>query len=87
MILFVKKDCAMHKKFLHCSKACEKICLTERGFTQQRIQAVLLIDVSSTLLLWSGFKRNLIQVALFYARARREDGTPGGVCLRQKREV
>jgi hypothetical protein len=39
------------------------------GLTQQRIYVIPLFDdVSSTLLLWSGFKRNLKRVALFLFR-------------------
>jgi hypothetical protein len=73
-----KALCATHKKLLHCSKDYGKICSTLNGLTQQRIKVFpLLTSVSSTLLHWSGFKRNLVRVAFFlYLRWRR------GRCLR-----
>jgi hypothetical protein len=61
-----KTPCATHKKLLHCSKDYEKISSTLNGVTHQRIQVIpLLTSVSSTLLHWSGFKRNPARVAFF----------------------
>ena len=53
----------------------------DTGLRNQEIRVSRrLINVSSTLLHWSGFKRNLIQVAFFYVRAGDADGIPCGIC-------
>jgi|CXWK01.1.fsa_nt_gi hypothetical protein len=59
----------MHKKVLHCSNPHARIASTLNGLIRLGMQVnPLFADVSSTLLHWSGFKRNLKRVALFLFR-------------------
>jgi hypothetical protein len=59
-------DCATHKKLLQCNKLRAKIRSVLNGLIPLRTQVMpLLANVSSTLLLWSGFKRSPKRVALF----------------------
>jgi hypothetical protein len=67
---------------LHCSKYYGKICSTLNGLTQQSIQVIpLSTSVSSTLLQWSGFKRNPNRVAFFFAGTGGADRVPGAGTL------